>query len=179
MSWERSRPAPPFEALPEREEFTLVSDDVTDGAVLPMGQVYSGAGGDNLSPHLAWSGFPAGTKGFAVSVYDVDAPTLSGWYHWLVTDLPADCTELPTGAGDADGRGLPASARQWLNDYGTRDFGGAGPPPGDHDHRYYFTVYALDTDDLGLTEGVSSSVVSFTINAHTLARAHLMATFGH
>lgn len=179
MSWERQRPPSPFEAMPAAGEFTLVSNDFSDGDVLPMAHVFTGAGGANLSPHLSWSGFPAQTKSFAVTVFDPDAPTLSGWWHWLVTDLPADCTELPTGAGDSVGSGLPPGARQFGNDYGTRDFGGAGPPPGDHPHRYLVTVYALDTDSLELPDDVPSAVASFTINAHTLARAHLMATFAH
>ena len=155
--------------MPAAGEFTVVSDDFRDGDVLPLAHVYGGAGGQNLSPHLAWSDFPPETKGFAITMFDPDAPTLSGWWHWLVTGLPADCTEVPTGAG----------ARQFGNDYGTRDFGGAGPPQGDHHHRYLVTVYALDTDDLGLSDDVSSAVVSFTINAHTIARAHLSATYEH
>lgn len=179
MKLERTRPANPFDHLPKLPEFTLTSADITDGETLPLDHVYHGAGGGNLSPHLAWSGFPAETKGFAVTVFDPDAPTGSGWWHWIVADLPADVTELPRNAGVVGDAGLPEGASHLRNDYSEFDYGGAAPPPGDHYHRYYFTVYALDTDDLGLTPQTSAAVASFTINAHALARAHLVATFAH
>lgn len=179
MRLDRTRPPDPFLHLPELPSFVVTSTDIADGAELPMAHVYSGAGGANVSPHLAWSGVPAATAGFAVTCFDPDAPTGSGWWHWLVVNLPADTTELPTGAGSVPGGDLPATALQLRNDYGTCDFGGAAPPAGDHHHRYFFTVYALDTDDLGLTADTSAAVAGFTINAHALARGHLVATFAH
>lgn len=177
--WHRNRPPVPFEHLPQRPEFSVASADFFDGDVLPLAHVFDAAGGQNRSPQLSWWGFPENTRGFAITCFDPDAPSLSGWWHWLVTDLPADCTALDNGAGDSSGADLPVGARQFRNDYGTRDFGGAAPPTGDHHHRYLFTVYALDTDDLGLPDDPSAAVVSFTINAHTLARATISATFAH
>ena len=179
MDISRTRPPDPFDSMPPRPSFTLISDDVTDGQELSSDQAWNsgGVGGANISPHLAWSGFPAETKGFAVTVFDPDAPTACGWWHWIVVGLDAETTELPSGAGDAAGSGLPAGAYQLRNDYGTVDFGGAGPPPGDHAHRYIFTVYALDTDDLGIDPEASGAVASATIAFHTLARAHIVGTY--
>jgi len=179
MSNSRERPPSPYDHLPDRPQFTVVSEDFTEGDVLPMVHAYDGVGGGNLSPQLTWFGFPEETKGFAVVCYDPDAPNESGWWHWLLTGLPLDCTMLAQGAGAAEGSALPSGSRQHRNDYGTYDYGGAAPPPGDHYHRYYFTVYALDTDDLGLPADPSPAVVAFTLNAHALARAHLTATFDH
>jgi Raf kinase inhibitor-like YbhB/YbcL family protein len=179
MRLERTRPPDPFDHLPVLPEFAVTSEDFADEDTLPMAHVYHGAGGGNRSPQLSWSGFPAQTRSFAVTCYDPDAPTGCGWWHWLVVGLPTDITSLPAGAGDADGALLPATAVQLRNDYGTSDYGGAAPPSGDHYHRYLFTVYALDTDDLGLSAQTSAAVASFTINAHALARGHLRATFAH
>ncbi len=179
MDISRSRPPNPFDFMPPRPDFQLTSTDLTDGGDLPLAHGWNdgGVGGDNLSPHLSWSGFPPQTRGFAVTCFDPDAPTGCGWWHWIVVGLPAEVTELATGAGLIGGDELPTGAYQLRNDYGTVDFGGAGPPPGDHAHRYIFTVYALDTDDLGIEPGASAAVASATIAHHTLARAHLTNTF--
>lgn len=154
------------------------SNDLVDGGPLPDAQVFDGMGytGGNLSPHLAWEGEPDGTKSFVVTCYDPDAPTGSGWWHWIVSDLPADVHELSTGAGS--GRApLPASAIQSRTDFGFSHFGGAAPPRGEV-HRYVFTVHAVDVASLGVDAQASGALVGFMTHAHRLAQASLTVTFG-
>ena len=153
--------------------FVLHSKDIH--GQLSLKQVYSGFGckGENISPELEWKNSPAGTKSFAVTVYDPDAPTGSGWWHWLVFDIPANVHRIASGAAD-----LPAGSIQSMTDFGKSGYGGACPPEGDRPHRYVFTVYALDTPSLGLNKDARPALVGFVINKHTLAKASLIAYYG-
>jgi Raf kinase inhibitor-like YbhB/YbcL family protein len=160
--------------------FTLSSPSIKPGATLTDAQVFSGFGctGKNVSPALKWSGAPPGTKSFAVTVYDPDAPTGSGWWHWVVYNIPATATELPEGAGAADGKGLPAGSVQGRTDFGAPAFGGACPPEGDKPHRYVFTVYALKTDKIEVPPDGSAAMVGFNIQANKLGAATFTAKYG-
>lgn len=164
----------PYDRLPRVPSFQLTSVDIQDGEKLPNAQVSGvfGAGGQDISPHLSWSGFPPETRGFAVTVYDPDAPTASGFWHWAVLDIPSNVTELPSGAGDEDGSGLPASAIQLRPDGGrSRGYVGAAPPPGHGPHRYFTVVHAVDVESLGLDESATPAALGFNLFFHTLARA--------
>jgi Raf kinase inhibitor-like YbhB/YbcL family protein len=160
--------------------FALSSPTVKPGSVLSEAQVFKGFGceGKNISPALKWTGAPKDTKSFAVTVYDPDAPTGSGWWHWVVFNIPASVNELPEGAGAADGKGLPAGAVQGRTDFGAPGFGGACPPPGDKPHRYIFTVHALKTDRIDVPADASAALVGFMINASRLGKASFEARYG-
>lgn len=151
--------------------FTLTSNDITDGGVLPDAQVQAKG---NTSPHLAWSGAPEGTQSYAIHCYDPDAPTGSGFWHWTVANIPADVSELATGASSA---GLPKGAVEGRTDYGEPGFGGAAPPPGHGPHRYIFTVFAVDVEKLDVTPDNSGAVFGFNLFFHTLAKASITATY--
>lgn len=171
----------PYDFMPSVPSFDVTSTDVAEGQQMGNDQLYNGFGqtGPNISPQLSWSGFPAETKSFAVTCYDPDAPTGSGFWHWLVLDVPASVTELAANAGKADGSGLPAGAFSVRNDFGTKDFGGAAPPQGEPPHRYVFAVHALDTESLGIDSEVMPAVAGFNLRFHTIARGLLIPVFGH
>jgi hypothetical protein len=160
--------------------FTLSSPTIKPGSMLTEAQVFKGFGceGKNTSPALKWSGAPQGTKSYAVTVYDPDAPTGSGWWHWVVFNIPANVTELPEGAGAVDGKGLPAGAVQGRTDFGSAGFGGACPPAGDKPHRYIFTVHALKTDKIEVPADASAALVGFMLNANRLGKASFEAKYG-
>jgi Raf kinase inhibitor-like YbhB/YbcL family protein len=166
----------PYDAIAEVPSFTLTSADIADGAELPKAQVSGifGAGGQDISPQLSWSGFPEETKSFVVTMYDPDAPTGSGFWHWAVVDLPASATSLPSGAGDEPGTALPDGAYQLANDAGLKRFLGAAPPSGHGRHRYFVAVHAVDVESLGVPEDATNAFLGFNLHSHTLARAVLV-----
>ncbi|MDJ0323335.1 YbhB/YbcL family Raf kinase inhibitor-like protein [Cryobacterium sp. PH31-AA6] len=156
--------------------FGLASTDMTAGRPLAPAQYGVGSGGANTSPQLSWSGFPAETRSFAVTAYDPDAPTGSGFWHWAVFNLPVTVTRLPAGVGAAGGHLLPAGAVTLPNEEGQRSFIGAGPPAGTGTHRYQFIVHAVDRPRLDVGPGSTPAVLGFTLHFHTLARGILEAT---
>jgi Raf kinase inhibitor-like YbhB/YbcL family protein len=160
--------------------FTLTSPDIKADALIPQSFEFNGFGcsGDNKSPVLRWSGAPRGAKSFAVTVYDPDAPTGSGWWHWFVIDIPASVTELPADAGADGGAKLPKGARHVRIDYGFAGWGGPCPPPGDKPHRYVFTVHALKTDKLDIPADATAALAGFMVNANTIAKASFTARYG-
>jgi Raf kinase inhibitor-like YbhB/YbcL family protein len=166
---------------PQRDAggFTLTSPDIAAGARIAEAQVFSGFGcqGSNISPALAWRNAPAGTKSFALLVHDPDAPTGSGWWHWIVYNIPASVSSLPAGAGDPAKKALPAGVVQGRTDFGTAGYGGPCPPPG-KPHRYYFMLYALKVATLDLPADATAAYISFNVNAQALAKAQLMGLYG-
>lgn len=159
--------------------FTLTSSDITADSIIPSKHVFDGFGctGANLSPALEWSGAPGDAKSFAVTCYDPDAPTGSGWWHWMVYDIPSTVSSLPTGAGNKGGA-LPKGAKQGMTDYGVKSWGGPCPPPGDDPHRYIFTVFALSVDALDVPDNATSAQIGFNLNGNALATASFTAMFG-
>lgn len=160
--------------------FTVASNSFKDGDYLKMTHVVGadagfGCAGDNQSPHLKWAGAPAGTKSFAVTCFDPDAPTGSGFWHWLVVNIPPDVSELPLGAGSKGGA-LPKGALQTRTDYGFAGYGGPCPPEGDHPHRYLFTVHAVN-EMLGVQQDTPAAQIGFNLHFKTLAKATIMGLF--
>ena len=172
----RDRPDP-YEFLPRVPSFTVVSTTVRNGHPLPVAQlsgIFGVPGGKDISPELSWSGFPKQTKSFVVSMYDPEAPTGSGFWHWIVEDIPATATSLPEGAGALDSTTLPAGAIQLDGDAGTPRYIGGAPPAGSGVHDYYITVTALDEPSTGLGATTSGALLGFEIDSHTIARATLI-----
>ncbi|SOC03314.1 YbhB/YbcL family Raf kinase inhibitor-like protein [Rhodobacter maris] len=165
-------------ALPAAAEMVLTSPDISEGKTIGEDFIFDGFGctGPNLSPALSWSGAPEGTNSFILTVYDPDAPTGSGFWHWSLFDLPASTTALPRGIGTA--AALPAGAMAARNDYSQNAWGGPCPPQGDKPHRYIFTVYAMPQEKLGIDETASGAVVGFFAHAAALDHASLTAIYG-
>lgn len=161
--------------------FSLKSAEFQHTKAIPLKYAFNGFGctGENVSPSLQWDNPPAGTKSFALMVHDPDAPTGgSGWWHWVVVNLPAEVRSLPIGAGKPNDELLPIGAMQLNSDYGSKGWGGPCPPVGDKPHRYNFTLYALKVDKLDLPEGATPALAGYMINANTLAKATLTGRFG-
>lgn len=175
MSLQRPVAPDPYPLLPDVTAFTVTSADVADGQPLKDDQV---AALGNTSPQLSWSGAPEGTKSYVVTCFDPDAPTPSGFWHWVLVDLPADVTSLDVGAG-AEGADLPGNAFMCRNDGGPKAFMGAAPPAGDQVHRYYFVVHAVQEETLGVDSDASAAVVSFNLAFKSIGRAILHGTYQH
>jgi Raf kinase inhibitor-like YbhB/YbcL family protein len=173
MSLERPIAPNPYDLLPATAAFSVTSNDVTAGAPLKDDQV---AALGNTSPQLSWSGAPEGTGSYVVTCFVPDAPTPSGFWHWVLIDLPADCTSLETGAASGP---LPGNAFHCRNDGGAKGFMGAAPPPGDQVHRYFFVVHAVGEETLGVDSDASAAVVSFNLAFKTLGRALIHGTYQH
>lgn len=164
--------------LPEVPTFTLQSPDLVPGSALPTSarSGIAGAGGDDVSPAVEWSGAPAGAKSFALTVYDPDAPTGSGFWHWAVYNIPADITGLPENAGDPDAALLPDGAVTLPNELRLERFLGAAPPPGHGEHRYFFTLSALDVESLEVEPGSTPAALGFGMLPHVIGRAQFFMT---
>ena len=160
--------------------FKLESPDIKAGATIDKKFEFNGFGcsGENKSPALKWSGAPKDTKSFAVTVYDPDAPTGSGWWHWSVINIPASVTELKPDAGNVSGGNLPQGARHVRIDYGVAAWGGTCPPQGDKPHRYIFTVHALKIDKLDVPQDATAALAGFMINANSIGKASFTAKYG-
>ena len=157
----------------------LRSEDIAQGKFMSKAQEFNGFGcaGGDLSPHLTWSGAPKGTKSFAITSYDPDAPTGSGWWHWQVVNIPVTVTELVTGAGSTKNHLGPAGSTQIKNDFSTRGFGGACPPKGHGIHHYRFTVYALSVEHLDLPSDASGALAGYMIHANTIESSTIEALY--
>ena len=158
--------------------FRVTSPDLESRGRIALGHVYNGMGcnGQNISPTLQWSNPPAGTRSFAVTAYDPDAPTGSGWWHWVMYNIPASATGLPAGAGN--GRNALRGSVQGPTDFGTRGYGGPCPPAGDKPHHYHFTVFALKVDRLDIPSNATAAFIGFNLNANKLGTARLTGLYG-
>jgi Raf kinase inhibitor-like YbhB/YbcL family protein len=165
------------------QNMTVTSTEVSDGSTIKDAQVANvfGCKGGNISPSLSWSGAPSDTKSFAITVYDPDAPTGSGFWHWVVFNIPASTTSIPANAGDVKKKLMPKGAVQSRTDFGTDGYGGPCPPAGDKPHRYQITVFAVDVDKLPFAKNhtASGAMVGFDLHFHTLAKTTLTGVFGH
>jgi Raf kinase inhibitor-like YbhB/YbcL family protein len=163
--------------------FAVHSDSFKDGEVLTSKHILSqdvgfGCAGENKSPHLSWRDVPSGTKSFAVTCFDPDAPTGSGFWHWVMVNIPADTTQLALDAGNRNLTASPKSALQSRTDFGTPGYNGPCPPAGDKPHRYIFTVHALNTDHLPVTADTSAAMIGFQLHFATIEKANITGLFG-
>jgi Raf kinase inhibitor-like YbhB/YbcL family protein len=172
-------PYNPYDFLPELPTFTVTSTTFKDGEAVPNSFVSGlmGAGGEDESPQLSWSGFPEETRSFAVTVYDPDAPTASGFWHWAVANLPATVTDLPAGVGDGSPAGFPGEAVTLSNDAGMQRFVGAAPPPGHGAHRYIVVVHAVKVEKLEVNGDSSPAYLGFNLFSNAIARATITGTY--
>lgn len=154
-------------------QLTVTSDSFGNNQTIPKKYAFNGwdVGGDNVSPSIKWSGAPSGTKSFAVTIWDPDAPTTVGYSHWLVFNIPATASELKEGS-------VPSGAVQGYTDYGMSAYGGPAPPPGDPPHHYHVRVYALDVEKLPLDKGTTYATLMFMLRGHILAQGELIGLFG-
>jgi len=163
-------------------QMKLTSAEIKNGGTIQNEQVFKGFGctGDNISPSLSWTGAPKETKSFAITVYDPDAPSGSGWWHWVVFNIPASTTSVPKNAGDVKANLMPAGAIQSRTDFGADGYGGPCPPKGDKPHHYHFTVFAVDVDKLpdAQNDSASAALVGFDLHFHTLAKASFVGLYG-
>ena len=160
-------------------KFTLASPDIAEGKAIAAAQVFNqfGCTGGNISPAVSWSNAPAGTKSFALLMHDPDAPTGSGWWHWVVYNIPPSVISLPAGAGDPKKNLMPAGVVQGRSDYGSAGYGGPCPPPG-KPHRYYLRLYALNVEKLEVPPDATAALIGFNVNAAALGKAELMGLYG-
>jgi Raf kinase inhibitor-like YbhB/YbcL family protein len=158
---------------------TVTSQTFKHGRTLPQSALFDGmgVGGDNRSPHLAWSGAPENTKSYAVILHDPDAPTGTGFFHWVVYNIPATVTELGEDAGATGGNGLPVGAGHGHTDFGATGYGGAAPPPGHGPHRYNFHVYALDVPSVEAGEGTTAALLRFMMRGHVVGEGVLTGVY--
>ena len=166
----------PYDRLPQTRSFRVTSDDFLDGKAMPREGASEGAGGKNTSPPLSWYGFPPETRSFAITMYDADAPTPSGFWHWAIVDIPAGTKSLARGAG-GDDAGLPPKAYHLRNDAGVAGYLGPAPPPGHGRHRYFIAVHAVDVESLGIGKEASPAYLSSALLSHTLGRALIVPWF--
>jgi len=166
-------------AVQAQTPFTLTSPDITNGKEIPEAQVFNsfGCSGRNISPALYWRNVPAGTKSFALLVHDPDAPTGSGWWHWIVYDIPAGVSSLPADAGNPKKNSMPGKAVQGRTDFGTPGYGGPCPPPG-KPHRYYFRLYALKVPKLDVPADATAALIGYSVNASSLGVAQILGLYG-
>ena len=161
-------------------DFKLSSPEIKANSMMPKSFEFNGFGcsGENKSPALKWSGAPKDTKSFAVTMYDPDAPTGSGWWHWVVINIPADVSELAANAGALNSTTLPKGAVQGRTDFGAAAWGGTCPPQGDKPHRYIFTVYALKTDKIDVPADATAALTGYMIHGNMLGKASFTAKYG-
>lgn len=174
------QPPNPYDFLPAVPSFRVTSADAAEGQPLALrhaSAVFGVEGGQDVSPQLSWSEFPAETRSFVVTMYDPDAPTASGFWHWAIANIPVSTVSLETDAGSVDGKKMPAGALVLKNDAGAARYVGAAPPPGHGKHRYLFCVHAVDVAQLDVNADTSPALLGFNLFFHTLARATLVATY--